>query len=72
MQVGDCVYMKSCTIVSSDGDLSLTYKAPKGERFMFMLLGADAKDNTAPLDPVAVMNALGWTDSSEEVLDGMP
>lgn len=60
MQRGDLVNMTACTIVSDDGDLRLSYRAPKGERFVFLLLGSEPKDGSKPLDGEAIMKHMGW------------
>ncbi len=38
-----------------------SYRAPKGERLVFLLLGSAPTDGSAPLDAEKVLNALGWT-----------
>lgn len=67
MQVGDVVPMTSCTVVTEARDgskLTASFKVRKrGERFHFLFLGVDTKD--APLDPVAVLTAMGWKPSKE-------
>lgn len=60
MVVGDLVNMTACTLVSDDGSLRVSYRPPKGERFVFLVLGSEPKDGSRPLDPEAVMTAMGW------------
>lgn len=61
MKVGDVVTTKNIRVlVSGDGITgSLGYVAPKGEAFVFVLLGSQPLDGPA-LDPIAAFEALGW------------
>ncbi|AFO71702.1 hypothetical protein phiCbK_187 [Caulobacter phage phiCbK] len=60
MRAGEVVNMTSCEIVSEDGDLRLRYRAPKGRRFVFLVLGDEPKDGSAPLNCQAVLERMGW------------
>ena len=58
MKIGDLVNQVSATHV--EPGLSTTYKAPKGEVFVFLLLGTAPKDDPASFDGVKALNDLGW------------
>lgn len=62
MRHGDVVPTKSLTVVfGSDGKSSASFKAPKGQQFVLLLLGVeDCKDGGQKLDPKAALNKLGW------------
>ncbi|AFU86613.1 hypothetical protein D869_gp301 [Caulobacter phage CcrRogue] len=60
MRPGEVVNMTSCEIVSEDGNLRIRYKANTGKRFVFLCLGEEPKDGSAPLDCHAVMERMGW------------
>ncbi|AFU87301.1 hypothetical protein CcrMagneto_gp131 [Caulobacter virus Magneto] len=61
MKTGDCATMTNCTIEMDTemGPFRATFKAPKGERFVFLLLGTEKKGGPA-LDVVAALQRLGW------------
>lgn len=64
MKRGDVVKMLSARIVLNDGLIdAVSYKAPKGERFIFMLLGSEPIKGDE-LDPLQVIHEMGWTESS--------
>ena len=42
------------------GLLSAGYKAGKGKVFVAVLLGVEDKDGSNPVDPEALMQAMGW------------
>lgn len=63
MKVGDVLPMASIRVVHATGWLN--YKAPKGERFIVVLLGSEPVDGSKPIDPKAVFNALGWHEASD-------
>ena len=67
MQVGDVTPMTACTVIHEGNGqkVSLSYRAAKKEKLYFLFLGSSS--NTAPLDPVAVLTAMGWTPSEELV-----
>ena len=60
MKIGDVI--TSSTINAQQGwpklQLSVSFKAPPKERFVFLLLGTDSEK--APADPEKMLNALGW------------
>lgn len=61
MKRGDVVSMKSCRVYS--GRSWFEFKPPgKGETFVFVMLGVESEAN--PLDPVAAIEALGWSKST--------
>lgn len=63
LKVGAVTPMKSMTIIHGDkisGEVALTYKKPKGKRYVFLLLGTENEDGSEPLDCFAVMDKLGW------------
>lgn len=62
MNVGDLVRMHSCVIQVEfpEGSGSFTYRAPKGQRFVFLVMGVEPKDGSAPLDGIASLGELGW------------
>lgn len=61
MRTGDVVQAKLIRRVFKTETLSgyETYKAPNGEQFVFLLLGAEPTDGP-PLDPKEALKALGW------------
>jgi len=63
------VAMNGCKIefgTKTEGG-AVTYRAPKGERFVFLLLGSTPIDGSAPLDPDDVLKELGWSPTSPEM-----
>jgi hypothetical protein len=63
LKVGSVTPMKSMTVVYGDrssGEVTLSYKKPKGKRYVLMLLGTENDDGTEPLDCFDVMDKLGW------------
>lgn len=61
MRVGDVVSASSIVHVQDGGDTRLTFKHPdKKKVFVFMLLGEELKDGSAPLNLNEVMDKLGW------------
>jgi hypothetical protein len=38
-----------------------TFRAPKGHRFVFLYLGYEPRDGSAPFDSIAALKAMGWT-----------
>lgn len=69
MNIGDVVAMNGCKIefgTKTEGG-AVTYRAPKGERFVFLLLGSTPIDGSAPLDPDDVLKELGWSPTSPEM-----
>lgn len=78
MRVGDVVKTKSLRVEIPEGGAvtgTLGYKAPTGERFVFVLLGSEPADGTANLEPLAVFEALGWrrpfSEDSEDDVDAV-
>ena len=63
MKVGDVVPMTYIRVVHDNGWTG--YKAPKGERFLVVLLGSEPVDGSRPLDPAAVFHALGWVEGEK-------
>jgi hypothetical protein len=65
MEVGDVATMTSCTVVMEGHGrkMSLSYRANKGEKLHFLFLGAGSP--TKPLDPIAVLKAMGWNPTEE-------
>lgn len=65
MEVGDVATMTSCTVVMEGHGqkVSMSYRANKGEKLHFLFLGSGNK--TKPLDPVAVLKAMGWNPTEE-------
>lgn len=67
MQTGDVVRMSSCETVRRDDEgkaaLRLRYKAPKGQDFVFLCLGAQAINEDFNVDArvVLLLRSLGWT-----------
>jgi hypothetical protein len=49
-------------------NLQLSFKAPKGKKFVMLLLGVQDKDDQQPLDVIDVMKRLGWTHEDEAAL----
>lgn len=61
MTHGDVVSTKSIRVILGDGYGWADFKAPKGEQFVLLLLGAEeVKAGGRKLDPIAALNALGW------------
>jgi hypothetical protein len=63
LKVGQVCPMKSMTIVhgdKADGELMVSYKKPKGKRYVFMLLGLENDDGTEPLDCEKRLHDMGW------------
>ena len=60
MKIGDVVAAKHIRVEFSNEKVSgsLGYRAPKGERFVFVFLGVETDEK--PLDPSAVFDAMGW------------
>lgn len=58
MRVGDFVTMRHCRTVFDHGWAD--YKAPKGHRFVFAVLGLTKDDGSEPFDGEAALNRLGW------------
>lgn len=58
VKTGDVVRMTSFTHVNPDS--CFTFKAAKGSTAVFLLLGNEKLDGSAPLDLMAVMARLGW------------
>jgi hypothetical protein len=67
VKVGDVISTTNIRVlVSGEGITgSLGYVAPKGEAFVFVLLGSHPIDGPA-LDPVAIFEALGWRRDTKE------
>lgn len=64
MKVGDVITTFSVRHEFTHG--SLGYKAPKGQRFVLVLLGVEDKaDDGEKLDCEAVFKALGWVRGSQ-------
>ena len=63
MNIGDTVRMDGCTIHEDLGDAtaSLRFKPPKGQHFVFLFLGAEPKDGSAPLNARTLLTEWGWT-----------
>lgn len=58
-RIGDLVPMRGYTMVKPH--ISVTYTMPDRKRVaVFMLLGHEPKDGSAPLDGAAVLDKLGW------------
>ena len=64
VKTGDVVRMKSFTHVNPDSQF--TFKAKKGDVAVFLLLGNEKLDGSAPLDVFAVMDRLGWVPKKKE------
>jgi hypothetical protein len=64
MKIGNVVPAKSITASYGDGktSVSATFKAHKGERFVFLLLGVETPDN--PMDPNEALKSFGWVPGS--------
>lgn len=62
LKIGDVVAMHGCTaqVTHEDYSASFTFRAPKKERLVFLLLGAEGRDGKTPLDLEKRMNQLGW------------
>lgn len=62
MEVGDVVGTKSITrhIGDSTMHMSMSHKAKKGQRLVFLFLGTEEIDGE-PLDPVKRIQQLGWS-----------
>ena len=63
LKVGMITPMKSCTIIHGDkstGEIMMSYRKPKGQRYVFMILGVENDDGTDPLDCAAVLGQMGW------------
>ena len=58
VKTGDVVRMKSFTHVNPESQF--TFKAAKGSVAVFLLLGNEKLDGSAPLDLMAAMKRLGW------------
>ncbi len=63
--IGDIVCMRIIKprFDTAEGKLrtELTYRAPKGEKFVLLLLGTVANGTEQDFDPDAALEALGWT-----------
>lgn len=70
MRHGDVVPTKNLAVVlGADGKATASFKAPKGQQFVLLLLGVeDTRAAGQKLDPVAALNALGWF--TQEASDG--
>ena len=55
---GDVIRMTTFTHVNPDSQF--TFKAKTGRVAVFLLLGEEAKDGSAPLDLEARLNRFGW------------
>lgn len=62
IKVGDVLPLKSMRVVIQDGAGWMDFKPPaKGECYVVMLLGKEeVAANGKKLDPLAVIDALGW------------
>ena len=64
MKDGDVLPVSSVTVTQYDNDgrfvRSESWKPPKGEQFMLLLLGSRPKVGV-DFDPVAALHRLGWT-----------
>ncbi len=60
MRTGDIVRTRGINVVFETATTrgAASFKAPKGSRFVFLVLGADASGNE--LDPKAILAALGY------------
>ena len=56
MRRGDVVSAKNIRAVMGKGWME--FKAPKGSRFVFIMLGVETDES--PLDPTEALHALGW------------
>lgn len=67
LNVGDVVKMTSPTIVAGDGreTIRASYRARKGRRMVFLYLGDEASDGSAPQNYIERMKALGWVPSKK-------
>jgi hypothetical protein len=67
MRSGDLVNTSSITRQIRVGDATLadSFKAPKGQQFVFLYLGYEPKDGSKVLDVIQVMQNLGWTPPPE-------
>ena len=63
IKVGDVLPLKTMRVVIQDGRGYMDFKSPgKNECYVVMLLGKEhVKADGQKLDPIAVLNALGWT-----------
>lgn len=63
LKVGMVCPMKSMSIIfgnKTEGEMTLSYKKPKNQRYVFMLLGVENDDGTEPLDCEKRLNEMGW------------
>ncbi len=56
------VPMGSCSIVMGKPGETITfsYRAGKGQRMVFLYLGIEPKDGSAPIDVDKFLNSMGW------------
>ena len=61
ISIGDVLPIRTLRVVIQDGQGWMDFKSAKGECFVVMLLGKESVAAGGPkLDPVEVLNALGW------------
>lgn len=53
-------------IYDNSSVINADYKAPKGRRFVFLLLGDESKDESDRMDPEAALRSLGWNHIASE------
>lgn len=53
--------MTHANILSQDGNMRLGYNATKGNRLVFLFLGAEPKDGSKPLSVDQFLINAGWT-----------
>lgn len=68
IKVGDVLALKNMRVVIQDGKGWMDFRSPgKDECYVVMLLGTEGvKADGKKLDPMAVLNALGWVPASPE------
>jgi len=68
IKTGDVVYMTSATIIR--GFMRMSFNAGPKARMVFLLLGNEPRDGSAPLDIEARLRVLGLMPVPEEELAG--
>ena len=60
--LGQVIRMTSYTDVIDGGRTRLSWKAPRGQVYVALLLGVEAKDATdeTGIDPNGALEAMGW------------
>ena len=65
--IGEVIRLTNFTTHNPPPDplMSVSYKAPKKQVFVAVLLGVEPKDGSAPLDIDEIMDKMGWVRKSD-------